>query len=164
MAETGRKLSDETKRKMSLAAKKRYKNKEERKKQSERMKAHVRKTGKSNNGVTHEMVQEKKEYWLKVADESFAVIREACNKTGIARNTIYEWFTSDPEFKRRYDEIYEQRKEFCENELFKLIKKGNAQAIMFALKTKFGYTEKVEVDAKVDSNVKIFNIDPIKNE
>lgn len=159
----GRKLSEETRKKMSEAAKKRYKNKQERIKQSERMKKHTRETGSSNNKVTPEMVKEKKEYWLKVCDDNFAVIRETCNITGIARNTVYEWFSNDPEFKKRYEEIYQQRKEYCENALFKLIKKGNAQAIMFALKTKFGYTEKVELDAKVDSNVKIFNIDPIKN-
>lgn len=155
--------SEETKRKISEAAKKRYATMSPEKKA--RITKALPKKGECNiyRKNSDEMVRQQKEAFLAAAERNVGLIRSSANEVGLNSSQIYRWFAEDPEFKAKYDEIYESRKDICENALYKAIKQGNVQAITFALKSKFGYREKIEIEGKVDGNlnVSILSVDPI---
>lgn len=108
-----------------------------------------------------EQIKLKKELFLKECEINLAFINKSAKAAGIGTTTVYKWFEEDPEFKAKYDEIFESRKEFVEGALYEQIKKGNVTAILFCLKSKFGYQEIQRVDANVLQNIQILNCDPI---
>lgn len=110
-----------------------------------------------------EVVAEKKKAFLDAAKSNLGFIAASCKQIGIAPNTFYKWMAEDPEFKAAYDEVYEERKEFVESSLYKQIKAGNTTATIFALKSKFGWVEKQQLDIKADVNHKILSFDPLSD-
>lgn len=118
-------------------------------------------TSKKGKADSPEMIKIKKEQFLRACEANLAFINKSTKEAGISQATVYKWFEEDPEFKAKYDEIYESRKEFVENALYEQIKKGNVTAILFTLKAKFGYQEIQRVDANVLQNIRILNCDPI---
>ena len=108
-----------------------------------------------------EQTKIKKDMFLKQCEINLAFINKSAKAAGVGTTTVYKWFEEDPEFKARYDEIFESRKEFVEGALYDQIKKGNVTAILFTLKAKFGYQEIQRVDANVLQNIQILNCDPI---
>lgn len=60
---------------------------------------------------------------------------EACKKVCIQKGTLNQWQAGDPEFAELLDEIHEAKKDFLEGRLLRLVKQGNAAAIIFANKT-----------------------------
>lgn len=155
--------SEETRRKISERAKERYATMPAEKKAV--ITKGLTKKGECNwsRKNSDEMVRQQKEAFLAAAERNVGLIRCSANEVGLNSSQIYRWFAEDPEFKAKYDEIYESRKDICENALYKAIKQGNVQAITFALKSKFGYREKIEIEGKVDGNlnVSILSVDPI---
>jgi hypothetical protein len=61
----------------------------------------------------------------------------ACEKVGLARNTIYRWCHEDPDFKNRLDEALgngvESVNDLAESKLITQINSGNMQAIKYWL-------------------------------
>ena len=45
----------------------------------------------------------KKEKMLEELSASRGIIKIACDRSGISRNTFYEWIKQDPEFKKAVD-------------------------------------------------------------
>lgn len=89
----------------------------------------------------------KKQLLLDALEASLGIVSIACKHAGVSRSTYYEYYNSDIEFAKKVDDQINIALDFAESQLFKLIKKGNTQAIMFYLKTKGkkrGYTEKTE--------------------
>lgn len=115
------------------------------------------------SGDPVEVVAEKKKAFLDAARANLGFISATCKSIGIAPNTFYKWMAEDPEFKAAYDEVYEDRREFVESSLYKQIKAGNTTATIFALKSKFGWVEKQQLDIKADVNHKILSFDPLSD-
>lgn len=69
-------------------------------------------------------------------EKTLGVVSAACKECDISRNTYYEYYRSDPEFKRAIDDIYEIQLDFAENALLKKIKEGSSTDIQFLLKHK----------------------------
>ena len=115
------------------------------------------------SGDSVEVLAEKKKAFLDTAKSNLGFISATCKSIGIAPNTFYKWMAEDPEFKAAYDEVYEDRREFVESSLYKQIKAGNTTATIFALKSKFGWVEKQQLDIKADVNHKILSFDPLSD-
>lgn len=93
---------------------------------------------------------DKKETFLKHLEKSLGVISTACKRTGITRQTYYNWINSDDEFKEQVNDIQEEQKDYVESKLIENIEKNDTTAIIFYLKTKAkdrGYTDKTEIKA-----------------
>ena len=92
-----------------------------------------------------------KETLLKSLQQNMGNITLACHFSGCSRSTFYRYCEQDEQFKKDCEDIGEMAIDICEAELWKLIKDGNATAILFFLKTKGktrGYIERQEVTGK----------------
>tara|TARA_R100001163_G_C5017106_1_gene161061 strand:- start:138 stop:542 length:405 start_codon:yes stop_codon:yes gene_type:complete len=90
----------------------------------------------------------KKETLLKSLQQNMGNITLACHFSKCSRSTFYRYYEQDEQFKKDVDDIGEMAIDVCEAELWKLIKDGNATAILFYLKTKGkkrGYVERQEI-------------------
>ena len=82
-------------------------------------------------------------------------VTDACNKTGLSRETYYSYFDNDKKFKQQVEDISDIRLDHVESKLDKLIDDKDPKAIIFFLKTKGktrGYIERHEIDANVRDN------------
>jgi len=103
--------------------------------------AHTKKKEQKRTVVTKDVL-------LKHLEQNIGNVTLACNFAQCSRSTFYRYYNNDVEFKQRVDEIQELAIDICEAELWKLIKDGNATAILFYLKTKGktrGYVERQEL-------------------
>lgn len=73
------------------------------------------------------------------APHSAGNISYACKKTGLSRQTIYNWQNEDKEFKAEMEKCIQEGKssiaDLAEEALVKKIKEGNITAIIFTLKS-----------------------------
>jgi hypothetical protein len=87
---------------------------------------------------------------IEALEKSLGVVTSACKQVGIARQTHYEWYSEDADYKAAVDSIADVAIDFAESQLHKQIKEGNSTATIFFLKTKGkkrGYVERQEIDA-----------------
>lgn len=95
----------------------------------------------------------KKQKFIEALREGRGIITYACQKTGISRQTYYNWCNADSDFKNLAEEVNETTIDLVESKLLSAINEDNLTAIIFYLKTKGkkrGYVEKTEHD--VNSN------------
>jgi hypothetical protein len=81
---------------------------------------------------------------------------------GVGRTTYYEYYNTDPDFKKEIDELSNVALDFAESQLHKQIKEGNTSATIFYLKTKGkerGYVERQEVTGINGSGIVIQIVD-----
>lgn len=81
-------------------------------------------------------VHEDKEEFLEILRECTGIITVACQRKRIARTTYYNWFNSDPEFRKKVEEIKKEQVGIVEDRLLKAILEGNISGIIFYLKCK----------------------------
>ena len=90
----------------------------------------------------------RKKALLAALEKSLGVVSPACAAAGVSRETFYEWYRGDPEFKKAVNEMGELALDFTESKLLKRIKDESDTAIIFYLKTKGkkrGYIERQEI-------------------
>lgn len=90
-----------------------------------------------------------KKQLIQAMRESLGVVTVACKKVGCSRNTFYEYYRDDAEFRDEINNVDDYALDFVESQLFKLIKEGDKTAIIFYLKTKGqkrGYIEKQQIE------------------
>lgn len=98
-----------------------------------------------------------KNEFLKVFKKALGNISVACQNFGCERQTFYNWYNTDADFKAKADAVKEIRKDFIESALDKKIQEGDTTAIIFAAKTQCkdrGYVEKQEL--KVETEQPLF--------
>lgn len=91
----------------------------------------------------------KKELMIKALEKALGIVTVACREVGINRNTHYDWYNNDPEYKKAVDALNDVVLDFAESKLHKLVEKGDTSATIFLLKCrgkKRGYIEKSEID------------------
>lgn len=99
-----------------------------------------------------------KEAILKALRKTLGIVTPACEETGISRTTYYEWYKTDPEFRKNVDDLHEVELDFVESKLHSLINDKNPAAIIFHLKCqgkKRGYIEKQEIEHSGNLGVSI---------
>ena len=90
-----------------------------------------------------------KKAMIDALEKSLGIVSTACDMVGIARQTHYEWYKEDAEYKELADAISNLALDFAESKLHELIKKGDTTATIFFLKTKGkrrGYIERQEIE------------------
>jgi len=93
-------------------------------------------------------IDNKKEAMLEALRKSLGVVTDACDMVGIARQTHYNWYNLDAEYKASVDELKDVALDFAVTALHKLIAKGDTAATIFYCKTqgkKRGYIERQEL-------------------
>ncbi len=84
------------------------------------------------------------------------IVQVACEKTGLARNTVYRWRKEDKAFAKNMDEALaegiELVNDMSESQLLTLIKEKNYSAISFWLRHRnSSYKDKLEIANKDNS-------------
>lgn len=93
-----------------------------------------------------------KELLLQALENNFGIVSNACKDAGLSRNTFYEYYRNDPEFKAKVDDINEITLDMAESQLLKKIKEGSEKSIMFYMRYKArkrGYTDELNINANV---------------
>jgi len=93
-----------------------------------------------------------KQLLLSALEKSMGIVTPACKEAGLSRNTFYEYYKNDPEFKEKVDALNEYQLDFVENQLFKKIKDGSEKSIHFYMRYKAksrGYKESLNIDANI---------------
>lgn len=91
----------------------------------------------------------KKQKLLEALFDCNGVVTAACETVGIVRQTFYNYYNDDAEFREQVDSLSEVALDFAESQLFKQIQSGSTAATIFYLKTKGkhrGYVERQEMD------------------
>lgn len=81
--------------------------------------------------------------------QSLGIVTTACERAGVSRATHYRWLTEDPKYKEAVSDLGEVAVDFAESSLFEQIRKHEAAATIFFLKTKArhrGYIERKDFD------------------
>jgi len=113
----------------------------------------------------HEQIRTKnnKKKMIKELIKSYGNITTACLKTGIDRQTYYNWIEQDENFKQKTEEVPEITLDFFEEQAINLAKEMNPQIIMFYLKTKGkkrDYVERQEIETHAVQDVTINILKP----
>jgi AcrR family transcriptional regulator len=98
--------------------------------------------------IRDEAVKKRKADVLLALEKNLGIVTPACDEAGISRNTFYEYYKTDEEFKAAVDEINEIQGDFVENQLLKKIKEGSERSILFYMKykgKKRGYTDTLDI-------------------
>ena len=96
---------------------------------------------------------------------TFGNVSEVCKQMNISRQTFYNYYNNDLEFKEQIDDIKNIALDFVESKLIGKIKDGDIVAILFYLKTqgkKRGYVERVENEITIQQPVVIDWSEPIQ--
>ena len=92
-------------------------------------------------------------------------VTEVCKQMNIARQTFYNYYNNDIEFKEQIDDIKNIALDFVESKLIGKIKEGDTIAILFYLKTqgkKRGYVERQETEITIQQPVVIDWSEPMQ--
>lgn len=96
---------------------------------------------------------------------TFGNVSEVCKQMNISRQTFYNYYNNDLEFKAQIDDIKNIALDFVESKLIGKIKDGDIVAILFYLKTqgkKRGYVERQETELTIQSPVVIDWSEPVQ--
>ena len=80
--------------------------------------------------------------------ESLGIVTIACKKVGISRQSHYDWYKEDENYRNAVDDLSDVALDFAESMLHKQIQDKDTAATIFFLKTKGkkrGYIERQEV-------------------
>jgi hypothetical protein len=104
-----------------------------------------------------------KKQLLEALEKNLGIVTPACKEVGISRNQFYNYYNTDPDFKKAVDDINEITLDFAENQLLKKIKEGSERSILFYMKyrgRKRGYSESVDItsDGKSITEIKLIHI------
>jgi len=104
-----------------------------------------------------------KELLLASLEKSLGIVSAACKDVGISRDTYYEYYNNDEEFRRKVDDINEIVIDFAETQLYKKIKEGSERSILFLMKykgKKRGYNDSIDITSggKTITEIKLIQI------
>lgn len=77
-----------------------------------------------------------KEQFVEAFRKAGGILKDACEKTGIPRRTIFDWRQKDPEFDAACSEAQEIMLDEAETRLIAAVRRGNFKAIKFYLEHK----------------------------
>jgi len=109
-------------------------------------------------------IAKKKELLLEALERSLGIVTPACKDVGISRNQFYNYYNTDPIFKKAVDDINDVTLDFVENQLLKKIKNGSERSILFYMKykgKKRGYSDSLDITSGGEkiTEIKLIQID-----
>lgn len=105
-----------------------------------------------------------KKAMIEALEASLGIVTTACKKVGISRETHYKWLREDEAYSTAVAELENVALDYAESKLHSQIKKENATAIIFYLKTKGkkrGYVERQEI---AHEGIQTFTIEEVDGE
>lgn len=90
-----------------------------------------------------------KKKFLKALYDTKGIVTAAAESTGVPRKHHYDWYHSDPDYKKEVDSIQDVAVDFVESKLMNRIDSGSDASIIFYMKCKGkkrGYIERQELD------------------
>ena len=99
--------------------------------------------------------------FLDALTANVGIVSKAVKDSDTGSNTHYTWLKNDEAYKQAVEDIKNEKGDVVESALFKLIEKGNSQAIIFAAKTLLrsrGYGESLDItsgDEPITLNINI---------
>lgn len=90
-----------------------------------------------------------KKAMVEALEKSLGIVTTACKTVGISRQTHYDWYNNDENYKAAVDSLQDMVLDFAESKLHQSIANGSDTATIFFLKTKGkkrGYVERQEVE------------------
>ena len=87
-----------------------------------------------HTAVSSAKVKEKQNKFLQIFTENHFNITIACKVMDMQRSTVSGWCKQDPDFKDALEAAQDEKEDWVEDKLFKLIEKGNMIATVFASK------------------------------
>lgn len=109
----------------------------------------------------------KKSNMLRALEDTLGIVSSASQKANIHRSTHYEWYNTDPEYRKAVDEIHNVCLDFAETKLLDNIRQNKETSIIFYLKTRGknrGYVERQEFDMGGDNHFRVEIIDHLDEE
>ena len=100
----------------------------------------------------------RKKQFLEELGKSWGIVTTACERTGVARKTYYNWLEKDEKFKQAVQNIQKKLDDFYETQFIKLCAEKNDKAILQAVKTRLknrGYADKLELEHSGSLNLDI---------
>jgi len=92
---------------------------------------------------------------IEALEKSLGIVTVACKSVGVSRQTYYDYYNSDDEFKKQVDSLENIALDFVESQLHKRIKDGSDVATIFYLKCKGkkrGYIERQEIESTIKTD------------
>lgn len=77
-----------------------------------------------------------KEALLAALEKTLGIVAPACVAANLSRETYYNYYDTDPEFKAKVDALSNLQLDFVESKLLESIQNGSDNLIQFYLKTK----------------------------
>ena len=90
----------------------------------------------------------RKKLMIQAMKNSLGNVTAACQEIGIGRDTYYQWYNQDENFRKALEEVSENCLDFYEGKLHELVDSLNPTSVIFALKCKGkkrGWIEKQEI-------------------
>lgn len=97
----------------------------------------------------------KKEAIIQALEKTLGVVTPACRKVGISRQTFYNWYENDKEFKDKVDDLKEYAHDFVKSKVYECIGDKVPSIIMHYTKTQMGWTERTDINVSSDDRIKI---------
>jgi hypothetical protein len=97
-------------------------------------------------------IQRHKTALIKAMEQTMGIVTQACKIAKLNRSTFYEYYNSDPEFKKACDECQDIALDFVESKLIKRIEKGDTTGIIFYLRTKGKHRGYMQTNSIVTEN------------
>jgi hypothetical protein len=98
-------------------------------------------------------VQHNKRLLIEAMIKSMGVVTQACKMANLDRGTFYNYYNSDPEFKKACDECQDIALDFVESRLMKQIESGDTTGIIFYLKTKGKHRGYMQTSENYNHNI-----------
>lgn len=100
---------------------------------------------------------------LVALEKHLGIVTTACKEVGISRDSYYDYYNTDPEFRRKVDDINEIVIDFAESQLYKKIQQGSERSILFLMKykgKKRGYTDSIDITSggKMITEIKLIQV------
>lgn len=100
-----------------------------------------------------------KDIFINALQENFGIVTKASEACGISRQTHYNWYKDDEDYKRKVDDIDDICLDFAENVIFEAMGNQDTQAAVFYLKhkgKKRGYIESKNSDVNIHIEQPLF--------
>tara|TARA_R110002012_G_scaffold110980_2_gene255785 strand:- start:179 stop:529 length:351 start_codon:yes stop_codon:yes gene_type:complete len=92
----------------------------------------------------------KKEAIIQALEKTLGVVTPACKMVDISRQTFYNWYEEDAEFKAKVDDLKEHSHDFVKAKVFECIDDKVPSIIMHYTKTQMGWTERSDLHITTD--------------
>ena len=87
-----------------------------------------------NEAVAETLLEQKQQRFLELFRDNHFNVTNACRAMGVTRAVVKDWGKKNPDFSSALDALQDEKEDFAEDAIFKLVKEGNMVASIFLAK------------------------------